>query len=140
VPLLVEQAASAQTDEWLSADGQLALWTLTPVEVVSAIRRLSREGALPEETAAEAEARIDEVVRASHLVIDIEGVKAQARRLLRLHPLRSADSLQLGAALEWAHSRPAGRVFHTLDGRLGLAAQREGFRVIPAPAHAARTP
>jgi len=76
---------------------------------------------------------IDELVRSSHAIVDIEGVKSQARRLLRVHALRAADAMQLGAAWEWASGRPAGRVLHTLDGRLGLAARREGFRVIPEP-------
>jgi len=67
------------------------------------------------------------------VVIDVEAVKAQARRLLRLHPLRAADAMQLGAAWEWVAGRPTGRIFHTLDTRLALAARREGFRVIPEP-------
>lgn len=73
----------------------MVTWTLTPVEVVSALRRLVREGAL------------DEV---------------------------AADALQLAAALAWAGGGPAGHVVHTLDRRPGLAAQREGFRVVPDPA------
>jgi hypothetical protein len=68
-----------------------------------------------------------------HAIIDVEAIKSHARRLLRLHPLRAADAMQLGAAWEWAAGRPTSRVFHTLDVRLALAAQREGFRVIPEP-------
>jgi hypothetical protein len=41
------------------------------------------------------------------------------------------DALQLGAALHWAEGRADGHVLHTLDRRLALAAQREGF-VVPA--------
>ena len=41
---------------------------------------------------------------------------------------------QLGAAWEWALGRPAGRVFHTFDGRLAVAARREGLTVVPEPA------
>ena len=131
VPLIIEQTTSPETDRWFSEDGQLAVWTVTSVEVVSAIRRLWREGAIAEPAADVAEARVDEMVHAAHVVVDVEAVKVQAQRLLRLHPLRAADALQLGAALEWARNRPAGRVFHTFDGRLGLASHREGFRVIP---------
>jgi hypothetical protein len=68
-------------------------------------------------------------VRTSQVIIDIEPVKALATRLLRLHPLRAFDALQLGAALHWAEAHPQGRTFHTLDGRLALAALREGFTV-----------
>lgn len=135
VPLVVRQAASPRTDEWLREDADLVIWTLTPVEVASAVRRLVREGALEEELAMEAERRSGELVDASHLVVDLESVKAQAKRLLRLHALRAADALQLAAAIEWAGGHPAGRIVHTLDDRLGEAARREGFRVIPTPRH-----
>ena len=133
VPLIVGQAASREADRWLTADGAVALWTLTPVEVVSAIRRLRREGALGDREVRSAEVRTDELVRASHVVVDVEAVKTGARRLLRIHPLRAADALQLAAALEWAAGDPTGRVLHTFDGRLATAAQAEGFKVIPEP-------
>ncbi|HEY5317732.1 MAG TPA: type II toxin-antitoxin system VapC family toxin [Solirubrobacteraceae bacterium] len=131
VPLIVAQAASAQADSWLSDDPELALWTLTAVELTSALRRLVREGLLAERDANAGEARVDELVQASHLVVNVDVVKSQARRLLRLHSLRAADAMQLGAALEWAAGRPTGRLFVTLDAQLGRAAAREGFRVIP---------
>ena len=131
VPLVVEQETSPRVDAWAAADGPIVLWTLTPVEIGSALRRLVREQALDEEGARLAEARMDELVSACHVVIDIEAVKSLARRLLRLHPLRAFDALQLGAALHWAEGHPQGRTLHTLDRRLALAAQREGF-LVPA--------
>jgi hypothetical protein len=75
---------------------------------------------------------VDELVETSHLVVNVETVKAQARRLLRLHSLRAADAMQLAAALQWAGGQPTGRLFVTLDAQLGRAAAREGFRVISA--------
>jgi predicted nucleic acid-binding protein len=53
-------------------------------------------------------------------------VRDQARRVLRVHPLRAADALQLAAALVWK-----GRHFVCFDQRLREAAQREGFRLFP---------
>lgn len=131
VPLLVEQPASSRVAVWVASDEAVALWTLTPVEVASALRRLVRENVLNEEVALVAEARLDELLARSHVVVDVEAVKALATRLLRLHPLRAFDALQLGAAVHWAESHPQGRTLHTLDSRLALAAQREGF-VVPA--------
>jgi len=131
VPLLVEQETSSRVAAWVAADEAIVLWTLTPVEVVSALRRLVREKAVDEEVARLAEARMEEIVRAGHVVIDVEPVKSLATRLLRLHPLRAFDALQLGAALHWAEGYPQGRTLHTLDSRLALAAQREGF-LVPA--------
>jgi uncharacterized protein len=131
VPLIVAQAASPQADGWLAEDPQLVLWTLTSVELASAIRRLVRQGALGERDAGTAEVRADELVKASHVIFNVEAVKSQARRLLRLHLLRAADAMQLGAALEWAGGRPTGRFLHTLDAQLAVAATHEGFRVVP---------
>jgi len=127
--LLVEQAASSRATAWLSEDDGMALWTLTPLEVMSALRRLVRERAIDEDIARRAEGRMADIVRACHLVIDVEPVKLLAARLLRLHPLRAFDALQLGAALHWAEGQPQERMLHTLDGRLALAAEREGFLV-----------
>jgi predicted nucleic acid-binding protein len=129
VPLLVEQHASTRVAGWLVEDPALVVWTLTPVEVVSALRRLVREADLAEETARLAETRLGELVHAAHIVVDVEPIKVRAARLLRLHPLRAFDALQLGAAVHWAEGHPDGRPFHTLDGRLALAARREGFLV-----------
>ena len=129
IPLLVHQPASTRSDRWLSDDPSIALWTLTPIEITSALWRLVRDGTLPEENAHRADARAEELVLASHTVVDVEAVQSLARRLLRVHPLRAADALQLGASLVWSGSRPQGKTFHTLDERLALAARREGFSV-----------
>jgi len=129
VPLLVRQPTSARVDRWWFEDAQVALWTLTPVEITSALWRQVRERALDEAEARTAEARTQELAEASYIVADIEGVKALARRLLRVHTLWAADALQLAAAVVWAGGRPAGKTLLTLDGRLALAARREGFEV-----------
>ena len=129
IPLLVGQPASSRVDDWLAGDAAITIWTLTPVELSSALQRLLREGALNETLTEAAEQRMLELVRACHVIVSIEHVKSQARRLLRLHPLRAADALQLAAAVEWAGGRPQGRTLHTFDSRLAGAARREGFEV-----------
>lgn len=133
MPLLVSQPQSRQVEQWVGEDDALAVWMLTPVELTSAIRRLVRERALNERDAAMVESRIDDLMRVSHVVVDVEGVRTQARRLLRLHSLRSADALQLAAALEWTGGRTAGRTLVSLDAQLTAAALREGFHVVPDP-------
>ncbi|HEX2164386.1 MAG TPA: PIN domain-containing protein, partial [Thermoanaerobaculia bacterium] len=65
-----------------------------------------------------------------------EEVRRQASRLLRVHDLRAADSLQLAAALVWCSDRPEGQAFVSLDRRLRDAAELEGFTVLPADAPA----
>lgn len=134
VPLVIRQAGSAQADRWLAEDREVVTWTLTPVEVVSALRRLVRDRVLPERAAQNAEDVTREILRHTHVVTDVERVKAIAVRVLRIHSLRAADALQLGAALAWADGQPGGLVLHTFDERLAAAASREGFRVIPEAA------
>jgi len=123
------QPASTAADGWLGDDPDLVLWTLTPVEIASAVWRLVREGRLSEADALAADLRSQELAASAHTVVDVEQVSTLARRLLRVHPLRAADALQLGAALVWATGRPSGHTLHTLDDRLATAARREGFRV-----------
>ena len=53
-----------------------------------------------------------------------------AIRFLRVHPLRAADALQLGAAFLAAERRPPSLEMVTLDDYLANAARREGFAVI----------
>ena len=129
VPLLIQQPASSRVDRWLAEDPGLALWTMTPVEITSALWRLVRAGALTEEDAHAGDIRAQELAAASHTVADLDAVKAQARRLLRVHALRAADAVQLSASLIWAGGRPQGKTLHTLDDRLALVARREGFEV-----------
>lgn len=129
IPLLVRQPASPRADRWLSEDADIALWILTPVEITSALWRLARDGGLSEEDAHHADARAQELAAASYAVVEVEAVQSLARRLLRVHPLRAADALQLGASLVWSGSPPQGKTLHTLDERLAHAARREGFIV-----------
>jgi predicted nucleic acid-binding protein len=129
IPLIVTQPGSARADRWIAADAEIAIWTLTPVEISSALQRLLRAGSLGDAETEEAERRALELVRSCHAVVALEHVKTQAQRLLRLHTLRAADALQLAAAVEWAGGRPAGRILLTFDARLAAAARREGFEV-----------
>ena len=129
VPLIIQQPDSRQTDAWFADDGQVAIWTLSVVEITSALWRLVREGRLGESAARDAESRAAELAAASHTVVDVNAARALAQRVLRVHPLRAADALQLAAALLWAGGQPHLRVLHTLDDRLAAAARREGFDV-----------
>jgi predicted nucleic acid-binding protein len=129
VPLVVRQSASTRADRWYAEDPVIAIWTLTTVEITSALWRLRREEALTEDDARAAELRVDELASASYIVADVNSAKALAARLLRVHSLRAADALQLGAALIWCGGQPLGKTLHTLDERLALAARREGFSV-----------
>jgi uncharacterized protein len=62
--------------------------------------------------------------------VPADAVRRTAERLLRVHPLRCADSLQLAAALISADHDPATLEIVCLDARLTGAARREGFAVL----------
>jgi hypothetical protein len=64
-------------------------------------------------------------------ILPSERVLGEARRLLRVHPLRAADALQLAAALQWSGPHVVGAELVTLDERLRLAARLEGFSIVP---------
>lgn len=133
VPLLVDEPTSASAGEWLREDDAVVVWTLTYVELVSALERRAREGALSQTMALSAQDLAVEILDSAHEITAVSAAKGIAARLLRTHPLRAADALQLAAALLWVEGNPAGSVIHTFDERLGLAALREGFRVVPSP-------
>ena len=59
-----------------------------------------------------------------------DSLRRSAERLLRVHALRAADSLQLAAALIAANHDPHSLDYVCLDTRLAAAAQREGFAVL----------
>ena len=107
----------------------MVVWWGTPVECASAIARLRREGVLSETVEREALTVLDLLRSGWHELLPGDAVRAQAQRALRLHPLRTADALQLAAALEWAGVPPSGEMV-CFDARLGGAAEREGFTVL----------
>ncbi len=104
----------------------MAVWWGTPVECWSALARRRREGTLgvAEEEAARSLLR---TLQESWTEIQpSEEIRGHAARLLRLHPLRALDALQLAAALVWAGSPPAGDVV-VFDRRLEEAARLESL-------------
>jgi len=130
VPLLVEQAPTTRLQSLAAADPSLIVWCGTAVECASALARLEREGALDALAARDAFGRLAQWTASWQEVESGDLVRETAIRLLRVHTLRAADSLQLAAAFVAAEGRPATLELVTLDDRLALAAQREGFIVI----------
>jgi predicted nucleic acid-binding protein len=131
VPLLVDEAPRRSLLELLEADRELIAWWGTPVECASAIARREREGDLDAAQANDALARLRLLERSWVEVQPSPRVRTLALRLLRTHPLRAADSLQLAAALVAAGEEPGALGFVCLDERLATAARREGFDVVP---------
>jgi uncharacterized protein len=132
LPLLVQEPHTQAMIALLRDDPAAAVWWLTPVECWSALARLERDHRLTEEQVAQAAGLLDESTRRWTEVPAIERVRDQASRLLRVHPLRAADALQLAAALVLSDFDPRTLPLVTLDDRLATAARREGFTVLGA--------
>jgi predicted nucleic acid-binding protein len=130
VPLLVAEPASEGILSTLEADSEMLVWWGTPVECVSALARREREGALPSAGVTAAIDRLRALAAAWQEVLPGDAIRTAAQRLLRVHPLRAADALQLAAAVVASEHEPASLAFVCLDERLGEAAAREGFPLV----------
>jgi hypothetical protein len=130
VPLLVDEAPRETLLALLERDPVMLVWWGTTVECVSAIARREREKALAFADATAAFERLRALAGEWQEVLPSEPVRSAAQRLLRVHPLRAADSLQLAAAIVASEGDPATLEFVGLDERLNEAAAREGFRVL----------
>ena len=131
VPLCVVEDATRKIRELLARDPHMAVWWGTPLETASAFARLRRTGSMSvnEEQAAR---RVVASYRDSWTELQpTSTLREQAMRMLSVHDLRCADSLQLAAAVAWSAGIMSGREFVCLDGRLAEAATREGFSVRP---------
>ncbi len=128
VPLLVAEPCSRDAAALAKTVPGMIVWWATPVEVLSSLSRREREAGPG--TAEAARVLLRELSQAWAEVLPSEEARTGAARLLRTHPLRAADALQLAAALTWAERRPDGHRFATLDTRLAEAARREGFEIM----------
>ncbi len=126
VPLCVDQPESARVKALLEEDEVMVVWWGSVIECWSAFARLRREGvfAVDDEDAARG---LLHVLRESWIeILPSEDVRSHAGRLLRLHPIRGSDALQLAAALVWAGEPASGQIVG-FDRRLHEAARLEGL-------------
>jgi len=130
VPLVIAEKGSARSKVWLREDSEVIVWTLTRVELLSALARRRREE--PESSAALLVTRRDflRVWEGWSEVTAVDLARRHAERLVEAHVLRAADALQLGAAWIAAEEDPGSLEFVTLDRNLANAAKREGFAVL----------
>ena len=132
VPFIADEPSRTAMLALIEQDGDLLVWWGTPVEITSALARREREGELSADDLTAAFATLRELAESWHEIVPTDAVRRTAERLLRTHPLRAADSLQLAAALAAADHDPATLDFVCLDNRLSAAARREGFTVLEA--------
>lgn len=130
VPLCVAQVGTATVRRLVR--GGIVTWSVSAVEIASAIERRTRERSLTHAERAAARTALNELAAAWTEISALGPVRERAMRLVATHALRAADAMQLGAALVAVSDRPAGHEFVCADARLRDAAAREGFRVLTA--------
>jgi uncharacterized protein len=131
IPLCLQERQSTALKRLAQEDESLAVWWGSSVECLSAFARLRREAVLSETEEEQACLILRALQGALTEIEPTPAVREQTGRVLRLHPLRAADALQLAAALVWCQGDPLQHGFVGLDQRLREAARREGFTVFP---------
>jgi uncharacterized protein len=131
VALAFPEASSAAASTLADEDDGFVLWWGTAIEIESALQRSAREERTSTFALRRARAFLTAVEERAAEVAPTAEVRERARRLVRVHDLRAADALQLAAALTWCAGEPREEGFVSFDRRLRLAAELEGFSVLP---------
>lgn len=130
VPLLVDEDSTKRMQEFAAEDPSMLVWWGSEVECVSALTRRERDGSIDGKALAVAFRRLGQFSEVWNEIDPSDSIRETAERMLRMHPLRAADALQLAAAFVAAGQRPQSLQMITLDDRLAGAAAKEGFAVI----------
>lgn len=132
IPLLADEPSRERLLDLIEADPEILAWWGTPVEIASALARREREKLLRSDEVEAALGAGRRLAEGWHEIVPSASVRRTAERLVRMHPIRAADSLQLAAALIAADHDPTTLEMVCLDARLATAARREGFTVLEA--------
>ena len=130
LPLCVREETTDLVTTIYHEDPTVITWWGTRIEAMSALARLERDGALVGRDQVAAVARLMALAASWAEVEPGAVVREQAERLVRTHPVRAADALQLAAAVVASGHRASTLPFVSLDQRLSDAARREGFPVV----------
>ena len=130
VPLCCFQSTSVKSRQLARTYGHQIVWWATPIEIISALQRLIRDGHISSQGSAQSYARLVYLRNRWNEIQPSDQIRVQAEQLLRMHKLRAADALQLSAALSWCNHYPQDRIFIAADSALLAAAQIEGFTVL----------
>lgn len=126
-PLLWEEAGSFKRSTELEQDPLMVIWWGTLVEIESALCRKKIGNQMDENNEEYARARLKVLADAWVEIEPSYLLREIARRLIRVHNLRAADSFQLAAALVACGNVPESHIFLSDDLRLKSAAAKEGF-------------
>ena len=131
MPLIVAESDSGTMRELLEQDDDVIVWWATRAECTQPLCRRHQEGSLNDEEKRQAQARLEALAGRWSEVQPSDEVRELAEQCLTKHALKTADALQLSAALLWCENEPEGRAFVCSNGALRTAANDEGFQVLP---------
>ena len=131
VLLALTQRGTSDARRLARAHPPRVVWWGTRVEAEAALQRRLRVGAIDAAVVAYARRAVSRQLDLAFEVPPLDATRELALRLLARQPLRSADALQLAAALVACRENPRGRVFVSLDETLAACARGEGF-VVPS--------
>jgi len=123
------EASTGDVQRAYQHDPSLIVWWGTELECASALSRRERREELPARAVIQALRRLEALKGSWHEIQPAEAVRRTVRRLLRVHDLRTADALQVAAAIVAAEGHPEMLEVVTLDERMGDALLKEGFEL-----------
>lgn len=129
VALFVTQRGSEACMTLSRTDPAMAVWWGTIIECDAALNRLARMGELSGAAVPGLRAALSQLPWRE--IAPTQEIRDIAALVLRRHPLKAGDALQLAAALAWHAGSALEKPFVTLDRDLARAASHEGFAVIP---------
>ena len=129
LPLLCRDPFSTRARTLLRQYSTIIAWWGTAVEIHAAFFRLQRDGRMTGSGVEQALELFDGLRSRWREILPVDRVRQLAEESCRRHAIRSADALQLGAALLWCNEQPKGRYFICFDNRLLDAARAAGFTV-----------
>lgn len=130
VPCLIQEEASAWARRTLQIQPRFACSAIGRIEVLSALHRSFREGRLTLLELQQSMAKLDRLLGFALLVKPTPRVLDLAARLIKVHPLRTLDAMQLAAALAWKPHAETSARFATCDELLASVARQEGLEIL----------
>ena len=130
VALLVREPDSKRRLDQLKRDPEMVVWWGTFIECESALQRRMREGAISPSDVRSVRSKLSRLSDSWYEVQPVTSLRNLAIRILRTHPLRSADAIQLAAALSVASVKASDFWFASADERLNAAAEIEDLSVL----------
>ncbi|MFP5407208.1 MAG: type II toxin-antitoxin system VapC family toxin [Gammaproteobacteria bacterium] len=121
----IDEAGTVEVLEWCERASELALSIIAVPELISAFRRLTREGRLNDDQYRSVKADLLADIADAIVCDTTPEVIGHAIRAIESHVLRGMDAIHIGAALACS-----AEVFVSADGRQCDAARALGLRVI----------